>query len=208
MLVSELIGLAKNSELKQLSISDDDIAVLGYINLGILELHKRFNLVQKEAVITMVEDVFSYRLDGTDNNVEMDTANTELLTIDNVYDYNGCQLRINDEDDRFSVTTPEYNLLEVPVTTVLDGATLSVIYRASPKFITQTNSAVPLPLQFIEALLHYVGYRAHNSINGEVNTENNTHYMRFDKSCKLIRREGLYTEDSLSTHKFEDRGFV
>ena len=36
MLVSEVIELAQNSDLKQLKVSEDPTVVLGYLNLGIL----------------------------------------------------------------------------------------------------------------------------------------------------------------------------
>ena len=34
MTAQDVINLAKNAELKQLAIKDDDLAVLGYLNLG------------------------------------------------------------------------------------------------------------------------------------------------------------------------------
>jgi hypothetical protein len=60
----------------------------------------------------------------------------------------------------------------------------------------------------LEALLHYIGYRAHGSINGNVNQENNTHYMRFDKSCNLLAREGYAVEVLTPERAIEAKGFI
>ena len=43
MHLQQAITLARHSELQQLSIADDDEAVVGLLNLGLIELHKRFH---------------------------------------------------------------------------------------------------------------------------------------------------------------------
>ena len=206
MNVGEAIDMVQEAELKQLAVKDDKVAIRGFINLGVLEIHKRFVLWQAEAVINMVDGVNSYTLDGTDPNVTMDLTDHDLLMIDEVYDYDGQLMTINEENDPFGVATPRYNVLEVPEET--DGQQLSVIYRGSPKFLTHEKAEIQLPPQFYEALFNYIGYRGHGSLKGDIKSENNTHYMRFEQSCDRIKMEGLYTEDSLHSTKFEDRGFV
>ncbi len=206
MNVGDAIDMVQEAELKQLAVKDDKVAIRGFINLGVLEIHKRFVLWQAEAVINMVDGVNSYTLDGTDPNVTMDLTDHDLLMIDEVYDYDGQLMTINEENDPFGVATPRYNVLEVPEET--DGQQLSVIYRGSPKFLTHEKAEIQLPPQFYEALFNYIGYRGHGSLKGDIKSENNTHYMRFEQSCDRIKMEGLYTEDSLHSTKFEDRGFV
>ncbi len=208
MIVSELIALAQNAELKQLGIKDNPDAILGYINLGILEVHKRFNLIQQQAIITMVAGVNEYTLDVSDPNVNMNLRDNTFLMVDDAYDYDGCQLHINDETEVYSVFTPSYNLLEIPDNVLTPTANMNIIYRAAPAFLTVHTDVVPLPLQFFEALLHYVGYRGHASLRGDIKAENNTHYQRFEASCNQIKADGLYNGDSLKSHKFEQRGFV
>jgi hypothetical protein len=67
---------------------------------------------------------------------------------------------------------------------------------------------IPLPPQYIEALFNYVGYRGHGSVTGDIKTENNTHYMRFEKSCNTIEAMGLILTEDLVSYKFGNRGFV
>lgn len=208
MNVSEAIDLLKESELKQLSVKDNKPAVLGYINLGILEIYKRFVLWQGEALITLATGVTTYKLDGNDPNVTIDLSDHEMLVIDEAYDYDGEQMNINEENDLLAIATPQYNVVEVPLASVTPPATISIIYRAAPKFLTHEKADIPLAPQFYEPLFHYCGFRGHGSVKGDLKTENNTHYMRFDAACERVKTEGLYTEDSLNSTKFYDRGFA
>lgn len=209
MLASQVIALARSSELKKLNVKDDDAAILGFLNLAILEIHKRFNLIQGEALVTMVDGTNSYTIDESDTNVTVDFSMDDLLVINKVYNYDGQDLPLNDEESDHSVATPRYNVIEVPDIVLTPDEELSVIYRASPKFLTDAAiDSVPLPSQFLEPLLLYIGYKAHASIKGGMQDENNLQYQRFDKSCRKLKVEGLYTEDALSSHKFYDRGFV
>lgn len=206
MNVTEATDLLKNSELKQLSVKDDKNAVRGFINMGILELYKRFCLWQDEALITMVDGTSSYSLDGTDVNVSIDLSDKDFLVIDCAYDYNGNELVLNDENDTFSVTTPKYNTVEIPV--VENGEKISIIWRAAPKFLTADTDSIPLPPQFNEALFNYVGFRAYKSVKGEASIDTKNHSDRFEKSVLEIKRNGLFNEDSIRSHKFIARGFV
>ena len=207
MILSEVITLAKSAELKQLAIKTDDITVLGFANLGILELHKRFKLIQQEATITMVDGVSDYLIDGSDANVTIDLSEYDILTVDEVYNHDDDQLMLNGFGTD-SVKHRSYNKIGIPDSLLVAGETVKVVYRAAPKTIVDVAATLPLPRQFTEALLHYIGYRAHSSLYGDTKTENNTHYMRFDKSCRLITAQNLYNSDSMETDKFERRGFV
>jgi len=206
MLISEAITLLKESEIKQLKVKDDVPTLIGYVNMGVLELHKRFNLWNEEAIITMVLGTKRYLLDGTDANVTMDLSDHSLLLIEEVYEETGEQMSLNNELDPYGAATPRWNELEV--VEEVDGQLLSVIYRAAPKFAVADTEEIPLPPQFTEALFHYVGYRAHASVKGDEQSENNTHYKRFEASCGRINFHGLVTPDSLESTKFETRGFV
>ena len=44
MTVRQIADLAKNSELNGIALANRDEAVIGFMNLGILELYKRFQL--------------------------------------------------------------------------------------------------------------------------------------------------------------------
>jgi len=140
--VSTAIDLLSNAELKQLAIKDDKVAILGYINSGILEIYKRFNLWEDEAIINMVLGVLIYDLDGVDVNVTIDLSDHEFLMIEEIYDQAGLLLTLNDQMDTFGASTPKYNRIELFQETA--GETLSVIYRAAPLFLTHEKSNNPV----------------------------------------------------------------
>jgi len=209
MKAQDIVNLAKNGELKQLAVKNDDMAVLGYLNLGVLELYKRFPLEEAEAVITLRDGKTEYSLDGSDADVAM-PANKEVLTVVGAYttDENGelVSMPINDEDNPLGLNTPSFNVVEVPAT--LTGAVVSVIYRVTPKFLTALDESVNVPPQLLEALLNYIGYRGHGALNGELKTENQSHYVRFENSIKRVMLEGLIATDDLISKKFNSRGFI
>ncbi len=208
MNVSKAIDLLRESELKQLKVKDDKQAVLGFIDLAVLEIYKRFVLWHAEATITMADGVTEYTLDGTDTNVTIDLSDHEFLHLDECYDDDGENMSINDESDPLGVATPRWNVVEIPPVGITDGVELALIYRAAPVFLLHEKQEIPIPPQFFEALFLYVGFRAHSGTKNTKDTENNQHYKKFENSCARVKLEGLFTEDSLNSSKFDDRGFV
>jgi hypothetical protein len=205
MLVSQIIDLAASSELRNLAVRTDTAAVIGFINLGMLELHKRFTLRSEEAIITMRDGKSLYSLDGTDSDVAI-TNPADFIVIVECSDEVGDVLSINDESNALGIMTPSYNTVEI--TNVTDGARLSVIYRSSVAFITSRTDNVVLPPQLLESLLNYIGYRGNSTITADARAENNTHYMRFEHSCQRVLDNGLISEDDMKSYKFEEKGFA
>ncbi len=219
MIISEAIALLKNAELKQLSVKDDNEAVLGFINLAILEIYKRFSLWESEAIITIASGKLLYKLDGIDSDVSINISDHSVLMIEHVFldDPDDATAReelvINNDKDPLSIFTPQYHQIKIntPVqdkTPYIIGDTFTAVYRASPLFLTNEKQTIPIPPQFFEALFHYVGFKGHGSVKSEVKGENNVHYMRFVAACDLINTNGLVSQDDLSSNKFEQRGFV
>lgn len=208
MIASEAITLLQAAELKQLGVKTDAAAVLGFINFGILELHKRFLLWEAEAVVTQATDVTLYKLDGLDSNVAIDLSDHSLMMIEKIYDEDDLPYVINDEKDEDSLSTPKPHSIKVPVDSVVDGYEMTVTYRAAPKFLAADTEEIPLPVQFLDALFTYVAYKGHLSIKSGLKEENNTHYIRFEASCNLINSEGLFAQKDLQSNNLAVRGFV
>jgi len=205
MKLQDIIDLAKGGELKQLSLKEDNVDVIGFVNLGIIELYKRFNLRTEEYIIEL------------QNNVTIYTMPTDFMHIIAAYDEVPAgvdnlivPITVNMENDPFSISTVSYNQVQVPVTT--NGAYISIIYAVRPAYLTvlDLDSELPIPDSLVEALLHYVGYRGHGSVDGNIQTENNTHYQRFERSCVKAEKLGVViAHDGLDmTLRFKDRGFV
>lgn len=213
MTVADVIEYAKYGELAQLGVVkqlkcntpaeviEAEKQVISYINLGLIELYKIFSLRTEETTVTMTADNTIYTL-----------TEPTLNSVYSVYDELGQLQSLNDENDANSILTPSYNTLQIQNPSA--GGIMYVVYNASPTTIVWNDNLasinVAIPPAMTEALLHYIGYRAHGAMNGEINAENNTHYMRFDASCKRLKELGVVpSEDGMpSATKLEDKGFV
>ena len=217
MTATEVITLAKAGELRQLSpaIVDNNGVLLGFINLGMIELYKRFALKTDEAIITLVDGKTVYKLDGTDTDVSMGEPFMYLIAAyedgsENDYNASALSIPINEEDNIYSINTVSYNSVQIPLIT--QGAYISLIYAAKPIKLTldTLNNEIDLPDQMIEPLLHYIGYRAHGSMDAKIQTESNTHYMRFEASCNKIKELGIGVspDDIDMKNRLSLKGFV
>lgn len=219
MKLSFILDQARNGELKSLSTKDKtDEVIVGYINLALVALYSRFQLKTEEAIITLETNPARtvYTLDSTDTAVRVNGASMpddDVMSIVDAFDESGRHVAINDEKDPFSIYTVSYNQVQIPL--VNEGTYISIIYRKNPTLVTYTETnnvtdekVVELPLQLLEPMLHYIGYRAHGAVDGKLNTENNTHYMRFEKSCERAQELGVLTADDVVGVSVTDKGFV
>ena len=185
MKLSFILAQARSGELASLSaVNKSDEIFVSYINLGLIELFKRFNISVKAEVVKTSPTTPFYTLRNSDINLVLSCISNEGIELKK-------QMSIGDTEYDIKMVSNTSFLLTVPTDTEL-----LFIYRASSEIITTTTVDVELPSVMLEALLHYVGYRAHGSVNGEINSESNTHYMRFEKSCNVLKTEGY---DTLST---------
>jgi len=208
MTVQQVINLAANGELKQLAVAKDVTSnietILGYINLGMIELYKRIPLKVNEYLITVVpgQSIYDMPADymwivAAYGEVGKDT--TKAVNI----------LPINNEDDVRSVNTISWNKVQIPDTEV--NGYVSIIYQPSPTIITESDleNEIDLPVQLVEALLHYIGYRGHAAVNGEIQAENSTHYTRFEKSIALAEQRGMFSSDNTDMdNRITSKGFI
>jgi len=209
MTVEKVIDLAVKGELKKLAVKDDTDSVISFINLGMIELYKRFPLDTEEVIIELGR--------VTDNNDSYERISdtvyklpNDLMYISAAYEEDGTEIGINKEDDPLSIMTISWNKIQVPVAT--SGAFISVIYVKEPALIVNTPEAlaedIELPVQLVEALLHYIGYRGHGSIDGNIQAENNTHYQRFEASVQRAKMLGVMTADGPLSRNVQEKGWV
>lgn len=204
MTVGQVIELAKVSELNGLKIGENTTSVLGFLNLGMLELYKRFSLKVEEYIITLEDMVDIYVMPSNYMWViaaygEVDIRSTEVVN----------ELPINEEDNPLSVNTVGWNKIQVPVS--VSGAYISIIYVARPEMyeVGDIDVELDLPPQMIEPLLAYIGYRANATIDSGVQSEDNAWYIRFENSCNKIRQESMINSDDMFMNsRISKRGFI
>ena len=226
MTVSDIANYIKYGEFAQLNIApsldDNDLAIkekaerqlLSYINLGLIEIYKRFDLRTEEAVITLVDAQTIYEFSDAQVGGYLSALPGTFNHVLAAYNEKGHEYSINDENDALSILTPSWNTVQVPNPIV--GEAVFFIYNASIdpiQWITDSATTlaqiIPIPPVLTEALLHYIGYRGHGSTDGSVEAENNTHYMRFDASCQRVKDLGVITDKGyFQTRSMEERGWV
>jgi len=209
MKISQVLSMVKSGEMKNVAITATSEDIIEYLNIAMIEMYKRFPLKTKEYLIPLQDNVIEYTIPD-ENFMYIAAAYQELPENDTSTDN---RLGINDEDDPLAVNMVNWNVVQIPVS--ITGTYVSIIYVAAPDYIvydeagTHLNLTLELPPQLLEALLHYIGYRAHGSVTAEIKSENNTYYQRFEASCNRARTLGLITRESLkSHHKFGKRGFA
>ena len=204
MTVRQVIDLAKASELTGLPAASKDETVLGFINLGVLELYKRFTLSVEEWIIAL-EDGQSYYT-APEDFMWIIAAYGEV-GMDSVQEVN--VLPVNEEDNPLSINTVGWNKVQVPLS--VTGAYVSIIYAATPEVysVTGMDKTVNIPPQMIEALLAYIGWRANSTIDTGIQTEDTVWYNRFESSCSRLEVKGfINANDVVMTNRLNMRGFV
>lgn len=205
MIVQDIINAARYSEVGNTAIKDNTDAILTFMNLGLLELHKRFPLRVEQTVLTLSNTTTTFNLPPTfmyplaaygedkDGNIDMEHV-----------------LPINDESNPESIFFSTFKQVQVPDT--LDGSSAVIVFAAKPDKYTadDLNIELDLPETLIEPLLHYIGYKAQLGIRGDAQAENNAHWLRFDRSCKQAQDLGVaYPMDSWKmATRIYDRGFA
>ena len=215
MTVQEAIEMAKRGKLKNSNIVNNDAAILDTLNLGLVELYKRFPLRVDEAIITLRNAKTEYKMDGTDTDVAMPNNSQfmwivaayqevpDKVEVNKVYTV---QIPVNEEENPLSVQTVAWNTIQVPV--VNDGAYISLIYAAAPDLLIlgDGTAALPLPPQMLEPLMEYMCYQANSTLDAEVDTDK--YYQRFEASCSRIELRGMTTSDDLDMSDRQLKGFV
>ena len=191
MTVNDVVNQLKYGELRSIAAKDDNFAIVSYINLALQALYNRFTLKTSEQLIPLYDNVVEYALAS------------DIMTIEAIYDENGDEFALDDVNSMFSIQQVDFETIQVPNPNT--GATLSVIYKSSPATLlyideTSLDQKVPIPPQLTECLLHYIGYRAHGSMDGNIKAENNTHYMRFVASCDRVEQLGLVRKAVIPAH--------
>lgn len=220
MKLSLLLDQLRTGELDSLSKKDKtDQKIVTYINMGLIALYSRFQLATEEAIVTLRPDIAktTYTLNSTDADVNVNghaMTDDEFMSIVAAYNEDGTTINVNDDKDPGSIFTVAYNKLQIPI--LEDNAYVSIIYRKNPTLVVfvddgsggAVDADVALPMQLLEPICHYVGYRAHGAVDGKLTTENNSHYTRYDAACKRVEQLGAITADDTTMSTVRSKGFI
>ena len=203
MRLDEVINICRYSELNQLSVKDNDEAIVAFINLGLLELYNIFALKTEEHLIELQEGVSIYDLPD------------DFMYMTGAFETpgDGCNSRpvpINEESNPYSVNTINFNQVQIPLS--IKGAYVGIIYVVRPNTLSagDLTTKLPIPDQLVQPLLNFVAYKAHGAIrlDGQ-QSEGDVYYARFKRSCDDIKRQGtsIASDDLSMSTRLVSRGF-
>lgn len=195
MKLSEIVNLAK-VRLQNIVVSKDQSILISFINLGLSELYRRFNLSIKGETIVVTHDLALYELREPD--VDM------LLA---VYDKSGRELRQSDVLDSMDYEYKIVNYRSFILRKPFDGY-LYTVYKASPTRLTDLEDEVDLPNGMIPALLTYVAYMANSTINRDNQNEATNQYQIFTQQCVDLDNQGFKIPLNTEKCAIQRKGFV
>lgn len=240
MFLSEIFEQLNYGELSQVSLGGDELGiqecdyakVIPHVNLGLLELYKRFPIKISSSIITVDSSITEYTLHSdyavsnvaslepvkyitdTSANPFTDTIlKIEKITKNEVIEdwEEQAELPINDENACWKIFTTNYKTFVIPDTTTEDS--LIVHYRNSP-VILDPHTSIPatteilIPPSLLEPLLLYIANRIFSHMNTDQIQEGMSYYQKFEASCRKIEELSLMNRMEPNNIKLTANGWV
>ena len=196
MYVKDVMDMAKISSLNNLAIAKNDDALIKFIYLGVSELYRRFNLSIKSETVLINENLNLYEL-----------RNSDVSLLLSVYDKLGRELK---QTDVFNSNDYDYKLLNFRSFLLKKpfNGILFAVYKASPIVFKDSDDIIDLPDAMIDALLTYVAYVGHSTINRDNINEASAYSQRFDLACRELEMQGYKVPLNSETLALQSKGFV
>lgn len=195
------------------------------INLGLIELYKRFPIKTSEVYVQLWEHITEYYIHSSKAESQMPNGadsddyyvkdsvyqpfRDDILQIVSVYNEDGIELPLNDVNLQYSVFTSSHNVIQHPYPD--NENIITVMYHCiAPKLTvesTDDTATIDIPQQFTEPLLNYVAYRMFAAMNMN-STEAVNYYTKFETSCTLLNNLGLIHKNQPTNMKLELNGWV
>jgi hypothetical protein len=225
--LAELTGLSMSEN--GTIIAEQRPKVTNAINEGLLALHSRFILVEKDMMIEMREGKTNYHLlrryamsqynsDNPPNRFDLpyimdnvgEPFEEDVIKILAVYNSFGMKIPLNDTEEALSVFSPQSTVLQVPFP--IAGQALSLEYQARHKKMDhcECEEEIILPEVLIRALKAYVASKIFSHMNTQENTaKGQEHSMTYEMICQeVVEKDLVNTSSSTTNSKFHKRGFV
>ena len=196
MNVKDVMDMAKISSLNNLAIAKNDDALIKFIYLGVSELYRRFNLSIRSETVLINENLTLYEL-----------RNPDVSLLLNIYDKLGRELK---QTDVFNSNDYDYKLLNFRSFLLKKpfNGVLFAVYKASPIVFKDSDDIIDLPDAMMDALLTYVAYVGHSTINRDNINEASAYSQRFDLACRELEMQGYKVPLNSETLALQSKGFV
>lgn len=194
MTYEQIASMAQKSSLQQITVDND--TVMDFIHLGLIELYSRFNLKVETEILRTEPEATVY-----------DLRSADILQVIGIYNHCGRELAphhiINDDTWDYKQLNYRSFIFREP-----KSENIMFVYTAAPAYNVDKNAILPLPQAFISALMDYIAYKGHSTINRDNNNEADTYYARFERSVAVLDGLGYRVNISQATLSVQDKGFI
>ena len=195
------------------------------INLGLIELHRRFPIKTSEVTVQLWEHITEYTIHSSNAESQMPLLGNsddyyvkdssfypfrdDILQIVQIFNEAGEEVPLNDENMLNSLFTSGHNVIHHPYPDSANAITI-MYHCIAPKLSVESMDDevnIDIPQQFTEALLNYVAYRMFAAINMN-STEATNYYAKFETACALLTNFGLTNRVNMTNMRLETSGWV
>ena len=235
MYLSEVLEHLSNSELSQIALGGTKLGgvqeidypkIISHINLGMIDLYKKFPLKTGVVVIQMFEEVNDYYLQtkyavsdptvpGETYRYILDSVSVpfvaNVLQIERIDDEDGEEISLNDDNVDLTYRTPVHNMIRIAEPDPAEFFTVS--YKAEPTKLAIHNADpatldIDLPYQFLTAMLAYIGHRAYMSLDKPDLSLSSKYYAKYAGICDEITQLGTLNKNNPTNIKLDRNGWV
>lgn len=193
-------------------------------NESLLRIYSKFMLREKDVLIQQMDGVTNYHLlkrfavfseDSTETkryilDMGLEPFEEDVIKVLAVYNSDGYQMPLNDNEAPWSLFTPQANVLQVP--NPMPGMALSVQYQARHDELVadELEQPIELPDVLLGAFYAHIGFQIYDSMG---TPEAQGRAMGLFQQYTLIlddavSNDSVQTSISTSNSRFEKRGWV
>ena len=210
------------------SIAEEDYAkIIGFINLGVIELYKRFKLLQKELILHACPEQPEYELRSnriaTVNNMNSRTyiedagsKDLNIIEIIEIYNYAGQLMRMNDRHatPTIIITSPD----TLKISKLVAPEKFEIVYQASPDLIVMDEDFeasecwIDIPTFVMDPLVYFIAaktYKPMGANDSSVNADKSASYQQqYELACQKIELYGLDPRTNDNPDTFQSEGWA
>lgn len=193
-------------------------------NESLLRIYSRFLLREKDVLIQQMVGTTNYHLlkrfaAFTEDSPEtkryildmgLEPFEEDVIKILSVYNSDGFQMPLNDNEAAWSLFTPQANVLQVP--NPEPGMALSVLYQARhPELVAdKLEQPIELPDVLHGAFFAHIGYQIYESMGtAEAQARSMSLFQQYQWiTDDAVANDSVQTSISTSNSRFEKRGWV
>jgi hypothetical protein len=220
----ELSNLALSGEGSGLILDEKKPQVLLALNEGLLRLHTKFVLREKEVIIEMVRHITNYHLLArfahyTTPVVERwtyirdmpnDRFVEDVLKVTGAYNTYGQALPLNDSEQDLSIFTPQLNMVQIP--RPVHGSAVSLLYQArhAELLLDTPEQDILVPDSLMGALRAYLAYKIYSQLGTQEATVKAVEHMNtYEAICNEVETHGMTLGNPSTTNvRFDKRGWI